>query len=189
MPIQSWKDYREYLAADIKAHSIENPTIWHWMTLPVLRYQRRLRYVEYLYNCRKGRIWRLYVLFWRWRLQRMGVVMGFDIQPNVFGPGLCIVHWGTIMVSPLARIGANCRIHPSTSIGQHKGAAPTIGDNVYVGPGAKLFGRITVGNRVTIGPNAVVYQSVPDDVTIVAASSRVLPRPPKPKPQHAAPVE
>ena len=92
---------------------------------------------------------------------------------NVFGPGLCITHWGTIVVSSHAKIGKNCRIHPSSCIGNHMGA-PIIGDNVYIGPGAKIFGNITIGNNVAIGANAVVNKSVPNNVTVAGAPAKII---------------
>jgi serine O-acetyltransferase len=172
MPINSRADYKRYLAADLTAHGLKKFTLYHRFSRPTLCYQRRLRYVEYLTNCRRGKLWKPYVLFSRWRLQRLGILMGFDIAPNVFGPGLNIVHWGTIMVSPLARVGANCRILPSTSIA----GEATLGDDVYVGPGAKVFGKLRVGDRVRIGANAVVIKSYPSDVTIAEEPSRAYPR-------------
>jgi serine O-acetyltransferase len=48
--------------------------------------------------------------------------------------------------------------------GKNKGY-PTIGDNVYIGPGAKIFGKITIGNNVAIGANAVVNSDVPSICT------------------------
>lgn len=42
------------------------------------------------------------------------------------------------------------------NIGAHHGGAPTIGDNVYIGPGAKIFSPITIADGVKIGANAVV---------------------------------
>src|SRR5262249_24971887 len=116
MPINSRAEYKQYLAADLAAHGLNKFRAWHRLSRPTLRYQRRLRYVEYLTNCRPGKLWKPYVLFQHWRLRKLGLLMGFDIAPNVFGPGLNIVHWGTIMVGPDARVGANCQIMPSTSI-------------------------------------------------------------------------
>ncbi|MCE5331666.1 MAG: serine acetyltransferase [Bacteroidales bacterium] len=101
--------------------------------------------------------------------------MGFTIPKNVFGSGLCIVHHGTIVVSPKAKVGKNCRIHPSTSIGDYNGA-PTIGDNVYIGPGAKIFGNISIGNNVAVGANAVVNSDFPDNVIIGGIPAVVLSR-------------
>ena len=46
--------------------------------------------------------------------------------------------------------------------------APIIGDNVYIGAGAKIIGKIKVGNYVRIGANAVVTKDIPDNATVVA---------------------
>ncbi|GAA4333635.1 hypothetical protein GCM10023144_25110 [Pigmentiphaga soli] len=40
--------------------------------------------------------------------------------------------------------------------------APRIGDNSYIGPGAKIFGAIQIGNNCAIGANAVVNKSYSD---------------------------
>ena len=104
---------------------------------------------------------------------RLGMKLGFTIPKNVFGPGLCIVHVGPIIVSPKAKVGCNCRIHPCTCIWANYGA-PTLGDNVYVGPGAKLYGNITIGNNVAIGANAVVNCSFGDNVTIGGIPAKIL---------------
>ncbi len=93
--------------------------------------------------------------------------LGFTIHPNVFGPGLSIAHWGTIVVNTAVRIGMNCRIHPGTSLGELRGGAPTLGHDCYIGPGAKLFGPIILGDRVQIGANAVVNRSFPSDTLLV----------------------
>lgn len=102
--------------------------------------------------------------------------LGFTIPPNTFGPGLSIAHYGTIVVNPNARIGANCRIHVGVNIGTAKGTeaqAPTIGDGSYIGPGAKIFGPVVLGNDVTIGANAVVNRSFPDgECTLVGIPAR-----------------
>jgi serine O-acetyltransferase len=87
------------------------------------------------------------------------------MSPNTFGPGLSIAHRGNIVVNGGARIGANCRIHVGVNIGTEAGkadAAPTIGDNCYIGPGAKIFGPIMIGPNTVIGANAVVNKSYPE---------------------------
>jgi len=95
--------------------------------------------------------------------------LGFSIPLNVFGPGLCIVHYGTVVVSVNAKVGANCRIHPSTCIGAAGGKmeAPKIGDNVYIGPGAKLYGNIQIGNNIVIAPNAAVSSSFTENGILI----------------------
>ena len=53
--------------------------------------------------------------------------------------------------------------------------APTIGDNCYIGPGAKLFGDIVVGNNVAIGANAVVNKSFREnDITVAGVPAKVI---------------
>ena len=54
------------------------------------------------------------------------------------------------------------------------GQSPIIGDNCFIGPGAKLFGRISIGNNVAIGANSVVNKSFPDNVTIAGVPAKIV---------------
>ncbi|MFA6372695.1 MAG: hypothetical protein WCW68_08725 [Methanothrix sp.] len=97
-----------------------------------------------------------------YKFHRMSIKLGFTVPVNVFGPGLSIGHVGTIVVNGSARIGANCRIHACTSIATAAGysdKAPKIGNNVYIGPGAKIFGDIIIADDIAIGANSVVNSS------------------------------
>lgn len=168
---QSYKFYREQ---DLKAHKVSHLSLYNYCWMDALRFQLRLRKIEYLYNCcRKNPLRRVQLFILEVLNHRLATRLGFTIPKNVFGPGLCIVHYGTIVVSPFSKVGANCRIHPSTSIGDKDGA-PTLGDNVYIGPGAKLYGNITIGDNVKIGANSVVNKSFPSDVTIVGVPAKIL---------------
>ena len=92
----------------------------------------------------------------------MGYKLGFSISENVFDEGLSIAHYGTIIVNPSVKVGKNCRIHAGVNIGASvDGKSPMIGDNVYIGPGAKIFGGIILGNNIAVGANAVVNKSFP----------------------------
>jgi serine O-acetyltransferase len=51
--------------------------------------------------------------------------------------------------------------------------APTIGSHVYIGAGAKVLGRIVIGDRARIGANAVVLADVPADGTAVGIPARI----------------
>ncbi len=97
---------------------------------------------------------------------------GIDIPKEAtIGPGLYVAHFGGIIVSPYAVIGKNLDISQGVTIGisgeGEKRGVPTIGDNVYIGPGAKLFGKITIGNNVKIGANAVIHRDIPDNAIVV----------------------
>lgn len=166
--------YRYYLERDLKAYELERLSFYNYWWMDCLRFQRRLRRIEYLYNVhRSNPICRIELFILEIVNHQLATRLGLSIPKNVFGAGLCIVHYGTIVVSPKAQIGENCRIHPSTSIGNYNGA-PTIGNNVYIGPGAKLFGEISVGNNVAIGANAVVNANVPDNVTIGGIPAKII---------------
>lgn len=114
-------------------------------------------------------------LFAKCRFRRLSIKLGYSIPINVFGPGLSLPHRGNIIINPNARIGANCRIHVGVNIGAHKGKAPIIGDNVYIGPGAIIFGDIHIANNVTIGANATVNKSIlQENVVIGGTPARIL---------------
>jgi serine O-acetyltransferase len=100
------------------------------------------------------------------------IMWGIEIaRVTQIGAGFYIGHFGGITISPQAVIGNNCSISQGVTIGVSgqgdKSGAPTIGDNVYIAPGAKVFGKITIGSNVKIGANAVIYQDLPDNVIAV----------------------
>ncbi len=166
--------YREYVKEDLKAYGLTHMGFYNYWWMDCLRFQLRLRRIEYLHNTAgHNPLKRL----WRFVLEvvnhRLATRLGFTIPKNVFGPGLHIVHYGTIVVHPDARVGRNCRLHPSTSIGDYNGV-PRLGDNVYIGPGAKIYGPVTLGNNVAVGANAVVNKSFGSNVTLGGVPARIV---------------
>ena len=167
--ISSKEDYRFFLEADRLAlcKDRKRPRLIDdgW------RFQRLLRKVEYYMNCKRSPLHRAYLLFLLARFYWLSKKLGFTISPNTIGPGLCLAHRGNILISPYAHIGENFRIHAMTSSGsevRYGDKAATIGNNVYVGPGAKLFGEIVIGDDVAIGANAVVTHSFEEPHQTVA---------------------
>lgn len=69
-------------------------------------------------------------------------------------------------------MGANCRLHACVNIGASGGSkkAPSIGDNVYIGPGAIIFGDIVIPDNVTIGANATVNKSFETENCVLAGT-------------------
>lgn len=108
------------------------------------------------------------------------LVTGVELQSGAqIGPGLYVGHWGGIVVSSKARIGARCNLSQGVTLGVAKGpdgrwGAPVLGERVYVGPGAKIFGPIRIGNDVAIGANAVVNRDVPDGVSVGGVPAKVI---------------
>lgn len=106
------------------------------------------------------------------------VIIGKDVE---IGPGFCISH-GNIVIDGVVRIGKNFSVNPFVTIGLSTSSAlglslvgPAIGDNVYIGTGAKVLGPITIGDNAKIGANAVVLCDVPADHSAVGVPARVFP--------------
>lgn len=172
--IESRQDYKLYITADLAAHY---QTRYRWVfkfSQPLLHFQLMLRKAEYYENCRKDILGRIYLVILKLKLMRLSTHLGFTIPRHVFGPGLSIAHWGSIVVHPDVRVGRNCRIHSAVNIGVFNGKCPSIGNNVYIAPGAKLFGGITIGDNVTIGANAVVNKDVPSNVTVGGIPAKII---------------
>ena len=84
-----------------------------------------------------------------------------------------------IVISPDAHIGKNCTIFHQVTIGNDYRKlenVPTIGDNVVIYPGAKIVGKVHIGNNCEIGANAVVVKDVPDNCLVIAGTQRVIQR-------------
>ncbi len=175
MPIGTRDEYEFYLEADRASLEVtrDRPRLFGD---EIWRFERLLRAIEYYENCHPSLLWAPYRALLSIRLHRLSTRLGFTIPPHVFGPGLAIAHRGTIVVNSCARVGANCRVHVCVNIGSRAGThdqAPVIGDNVYIGPGAMLFGPIQIADDIAIGANAVVNRSFGEPgITIAGAPAR-----------------
>lgn len=171
--ISTRADYESYLRDDLTAAGLSRWTFVQRFRRPEVHYLRVLRRVELLLAT-PGTVARVQRSWYRWQLLRLSTRLGLTIPPNVFGPGLGIAHYGSIVVHSRAKVGAWCRINSATNIGLSPSGVPTIGDYCYIAPGAVVYGGITVGDRVVIGANAVVGRDVPDGVTVAGAPARVV---------------
>lgn len=111
-------------------------------------------------------------VYYKIRLRKQSLKLGFSIPINVCREGLSIAHYGTIVISENAHIGANCHIHAGVNIGASLGGknAPFIGNNVYIGPGAIIFGDIVIADNVTIGANSTVNKSCEIERVVLAGT-------------------
>lgn len=178
--IGSWADLKSYVQADFRSRG-QRLSLWVILADPVARFTLVMRLYEFVLNTCKPRPIERAVLIW---LRRLSVKLGFSLGPNVFGPGVAIVHYGLLIIDPTTRIGKNCRIHMGTHIGgaaqfvppeeTHK-YSPRIGDNVYLGPGCKLYGPIVIGDDCVVGANAVVTRSFTQKgLVLVGVPARVI---------------
>jgi serine O-acetyltransferase len=98
------------------------------------------------------------------------IAWGIEISRRAsIGPGLYIGHFGGITVSGSAVIGSNCNLSQNITVGLSGDGVPVIGDDVYIAPGARIFGRIRIGNNVKIGANAVIHKDIPDNAVVALA--------------------
>lgn len=98
---------------------------------------------------------------------RISKKLGFSIGYNVFGYGLVIPHYGTIVVGGNNRCGNYCVLHTSTCI---TGNGKVIGDAFYLSTGAKVTSKVVLGDNVSVGANSVVNKSVIDGNVMIAGT-------------------
>lgn len=180
--IQTKEDYQFYLEADRISLNIEynRPKLFQD---EIWKFQRLLRRVEHLKNCGKNIVNKINLKINWMMLRKFGIYMGFSIWPNTFGPGLSIAHWGSIVVSPYAKIGENCRLHQCVTIGRiwppesveynkwiPKDTYPKIGNNVYIAPGTIIVGDIEIADGIAIGANSFVNKSFKEKNITIAGN-------------------
>jgi serine O-acetyltransferase len=151
----------------------------HWLLSPGYTFTFYLRLCAYLHKKQPLiltlPLYCLARIILRHYSYKFGMFIPFDTQ---IGVGFFIGHCGDIHFNAQARVGSNCNISQGVTLGQanrgkNKGA-PTIGDGVYIGPGAKVVGAVRVGNNVAIGANCVVTKDVPDNAVVVGVPGRVI---------------
>lgn len=97
---------------------------------------------------------------------------GIEIHPGaIIGKDFFIDHGSGVVIGQTTIIGDNVTIFHGVTlggIGFDKGKRhPTIGNNVFIGCGAKILGNIKVGNNSKIGAGAIVLSDVEDNSTVV----------------------
>lgn len=100
----------------------------------------------------------------------MGMKLGFTIAQNVFGYGLVIPHYGTIVVGSGNRIGNYAVLHTSICITTGK---KNIGNGLYVSTGARILNDVKLGNYVTVAANAVVNKNFEDHGLLIGVPAEL----------------
>lgn len=122
------------------------------------------------YQNSKGMINRIRFIISYYRYEKLSRKCHIRIPLGVCDEGLSLPHPEVIAISHGAKVGKNCRIQKMTSIGPAFGTTkcPKIGDNVYIGPGANLYGDIEIADNCWIGANAVVNKSFLEPYSVIA---------------------
>lgn len=163
----------ENIRADLRAHGGHWGAQGFW-ALVVYRFGR------WRYGIRSPWLRKPLSVLYRVAYKLVQILTGIELPCEaVIGRNFVIDHFGGIVISGYARFGDNCRIRNGVVVGLSRvedPIAPVIGNNVDIGTGATLLGRITIGDNVLIGANAVVVRDVPADHIAVGVPARVKPR-------------
>jgi serine O-acetyltransferase len=145
---------------------------------PGFRFTYYLRKVA-SYKARKKSLGILTYFYNRLQLHRYRFKYGFDISPLTdIGPGLYIGHFGGVVISPYAILGANVNIAQGVTIGAigrgPRMGAPTLEDRVWVGANAIIVGKVTIGQSALIAPGAYVNFDVPSMAVVLGNPGKVV---------------
>lgn len=151
----------------------------HYLFTPGFKYTFWMRAALFL--SQESIVWRPVYYLCRLILFRCGRRFGISIPYNTrIGPGLYIGHYGGIVVNDQAILGCDCNINHEVTIGVRYGGkhpgVPAIGDRVYLGPGCKVLGGITLGNDVAAGANSVVVESVVASGVVAGVPAKLISR-------------
>jgi len=135
-----------------------------WLLLTFMTFTPEFRNVFYLRCGLKGRLF-------AWMCPRLS---SLDIACPSIGPGLFIQHGENTFVSAES-IGENCWIGRHVVVGySNETDRPTIGNNVRIFAGAKIIGRVKIGDNATIGLNTVITQDVQPNATMLGVPGKVI---------------
>lgn len=132
----------------------------------VMAYLKALRKYEY-YKHQSGIFNAIISAFSRMKMRKLGVKLGISLQPDVFGYGLVIPHYGTIVAGGGNKIGNYCVLHTATCITQ---GSKVIGDGLYLSTGAKILKDICLKDNVSVAANSVVNKSCEDSNCLLAGA-------------------
>ena len=163
----------ENIRADLRAHEGDSGRQGFWVML-VYRFGR------WRYTLRPAPVRKLFSLLYRIAYKTVQILTGVELPCEVqVGRNFRIDHFGDIIVSGYAKFGDNVILRNGVTVGLkdvNHPAAPSIGNNVSIGAGAKILGDITIGDNVDIGANAVVLKDVPDNSIAVGIPAVIKPK-------------
>lgn len=184
--IKNKTDLKFYLQEDAKANRIDGGAIIKYLgrlftgseSAHVYKYLRVLRHCEYHSN-NSGWFHRILYGYYKIRLHRLGFKYNIRIPENVVGYGVTIYHiagGGGCLVNA-KRVGNYCKLQTGVLLGNShhsEDEKPIIGNNVTFGPGAKVLGKVSVGDNCFIAANAVVVKDVPDNSLVGGVPANVI---------------
>jgi len=159
--IQSRQELYEYIWQDAKANKRQNPRpkiyrdyVWKFLVT--------MRYLDFFTYKKRNVFYFIPRIWYKHRYNVLSMKLGFSIPYDKCAKGLALPHYGSIVMNGSATVGENCKILDCVNIGATNGSskAPRIGNNVFIGSGARIIGDIDIADNVAIGANAVVVKSI-----------------------------
>lgn len=179
--LRRWSEVRRHLAADLYRYEGKisaKAFLRHVLFTPGFSYTFWMRLCGYF----KVKPWARRLLFYHLSklvLLHLRYKYGIAIpEYTKVGPGLFINRFGGIMVNGDAVIGANCNLTHGCMLGQAnrgpRAGSPILGDRVFLAAGAKVIGRVRLGDDCVVGANAVVAKDVPPRAVMVGIPARAI---------------
>ena len=138
------------------------------------------RFGRWRYTLTRGWIRKPLSFLYKFLYKIVQILTGIELPCEVpVGRNFRIDHFGDIIISGFAAFGDDCIVRNGVTVGLKRideFCAPQIGSHVNIGAGAKVLGKITIGDNVDIGANAVVLTDVPDDHVAVGIPARIFPK-------------
>lgn len=104
---------------------------------------------------------------------------GDDIcREACIGKDFRLVHSGLVRIHPDVVIGDRCAIMHGVTLGTifPKVGVPRLGNDVFIGVGAKVLGPVRIGDGAHIAPNSLVVTDIPAGATAVGVPAKIFPR-------------
>lgn len=166
-------DMFKNIRADLRSHNGDWGAQGFW-ALIIYRFGR------WRYGIQSKWLRKFFSAIYRVLYKLVQIITGIEIPCEVeIGKNFVIDHFGGIVISGFAKFGNDCRIRNGVVVGLSHAddpCAPLFGNNVDIGAGAKVLGRISIGDNVLIGANAVVVRDVPSNSIAVGVPAVVRPR-------------
>jgi serine O-acetyltransferase len=122
---------------------------------------------------RRYRVWPLEMIFNKLNAVLCNCIIGRGAE---IGPGFVLIHSTGVVINSAVRAGRGLHVEHQVTIGAERRMAPLLGDDVFIGAGAKIIGGVSIGDGVRVGANAVVLQDVPANHTAVGIPARCVPQ-------------
>ena len=184
--ITTKSDLKFYLHEDAKANRMEECSMLKYMvrlfigseSAHIYKYLKTLRYCEFHCN-NSGLLHKILYRYYKLRLHRLGFKYNLRIPENVCGYGLSIMHiagCGGCLINA-KKVGNYVKLQTGVLLGNtnhSESEKPMIGNFVGFGPGAKVLGKVTIGDNCFVAANAVVVKDVPDNAIVGGVPAKII---------------